>query len=438
MNKSEVLKIVNEENIDFIRLQFTDIFGMIKSVTITQDQLENTLNDGCMFDGSSIEGFARVEESDMKLVPDLSTFQILPFQEEPGRVARIICDVYKNDKSFEGDPRYILKKAIKDAYDLGIEINIGPECEFFLFQQDKDGYPDLDTKDSCGYFDIAPVDKGSICRRSISLALKQMGFIIETSHHENAPSQHEIDFKYTDALDAADKIMTFRLTTKAIAREQNLYATFMPKPIFGSAGSGMHINMSLNRNGKNITYGDKEGGLSEEALYFVGGLLKHARGFAAITNPIVNSYKRLVSGFEAPTNIAWSIKNRSPLIRIPVAKKESTRIELRNPDPSCNPYLAFAAIIESGLDGIKNKINPPKIVNSNIFNYSQDELKMKGIMQLPENLHEAIEELKKDEIILNALGVIVSDIFIDSKEKEWDTYKTVVTSWEYDEYLLKY
>lgn len=438
MNKEDVLKIVNDENIDFIRLQFTDIFGMLKSVTITHDQLKNVLEDGCMFDGSSIEGFARIEESDMKLVPDLDTFVVLPFQEQPGKVARIICDVYKDNNYFEGDPRYILKKAIQDAAFFGIEINIGPECEFFLFQQDKDGYPDLDTKDSCGYFDIAPVDKGSICTRSISLALKKMGFVIETSHHENAPSQHEIDFKYSDALDAADKIMTLRLTTKAIAREQNLHATFMPKPLYGYAGSGMHINISLNAHGENITHGDKEGGLSEEALYFVGGLLKHAKGFTAITNPIVNSYKRLVSGFEAPTNIAWSIKNRSPLIRIPVAKENSARIELRNPDSACNPYLAFACIIEAGLDGIRRKIKPPTMVNSNIFTYSQDELLIKGIRQLPENLHEAIEELKKDEVILNALGVIVSDLFIDSKEKEWNTYKTVVSSWEYDEYLMKY
>lgn len=438
MKKEEILNLAKEENIEFIRLQFTDIFGMIKSVTITQDQLENVLENGCMFDGSSIEGFARIEESDMKLVPDLNTFTILPFLEEPGKVARIICDVYKGDIHFEGDPRYVLKRAIKDAKDLGIEINVGPECEFFLFPQNKDGYPDLTIKDSCGYFDIAPVDRGSICRRSISLALKKMGYIIETSHHENGPSQHEIDFKYSDALDAADKIITFKLTTRAIAREQGLFATFMPKPLFGFAGSGMHTNMSLNRDGKNITKGDKEGGLSQEALYFIGGLLKHAKGFAAITNPIINSYKRLVSGFEAPTNIAWSIKNRSPLIRIPLATEKGARIELRNPDPSCNPYLALAAIIESGLDGIKNKIDPPKLVSNNIFNYSKDELKMKGIESLPENLHEAIEELKKDKVVLDALGVIVSDIYIDSKEKEWNTYKTIVTSWEYDEYLLKY
>lgn len=431
--RQQIIKIAKETGVEFIRLQFIDVFGFIKSVTIPLNKLEDVLENGCMFDGSSISGFARVEESDMCLVPDLNTFAILPFSKNPGVIARLICDVYTTEgKPFEGDPRHILKRALKHASKLGYSVDIGPEMEFFLFNTDDDGNPQLKSFDNNGYFDIAPLDKGSLARRAICLGLKQMGFEVETSHHESAPSQHEIDFKYCDALEAADKIITCKMAIKAIARENGLYATFMPKPVYGIAGSGMHINLSLkNSQGKNVFGGNLEGNLSRQAHHFVGGLLKHASGFCAITNPLINSYKRLVSGYEAPTSITWAFKNRSPLVRVPYFEKDHARIELRNPDPSCNPYLALAAIIEAGLDGIINETEAPKMINVNA--YKQDD-----IPALPEDLYTAIEELKHDECILKALGPSTAKVFIDFKQKEWSQYKTVVSSWELDNYLTKY
>lgn len=439
MTKEKILKIASEERIEFVRLSFTDIFGMQKSIDITAGQLAKVLEKGCTFDGSSIQGFARVEESDMLLVPDLDSFCIMPVAKEPGRMARLICNVYTTDGvPFAGDPRYVLRRAIDDAASMGYSVDIGPECEFFLFNIDDNGKPDLKLTDPCGYFDVAPLDYGEKCRRAICLALETIGFSIEAIHHENASSQHEIDFRYCEAMEAADKIMTLKQVVKSVAIENKLYATFIPKPLFGFAGSGMHINISLSRDGKNIMYGDKIGNLSEEAIWFVGGLLKHAKGFCAVTNPLVNSYKRLTSGFEAPTNIAWSLRNRSPLVRIPSFEEENARIELRNPDPSCNPYLAFAAVIEAGLDGIRNRIMPPEITDGNIFELSGEEKEQVGIESLPGNLYEALGELKKDECIMNTLGDVVSSTFIFEKNREWQAYSYEVSSWEIENYLTKY
>ncbi len=440
MTVQEIMEIVERENVSFIRLQFTDIFGMMKSVAIMSNQLNRVLKDGCMFDGSSIEGFARIEESDMRLVPDLDTFVILPFSEAPGRVARIICDVVKPDlTSFEADPRYVLKKVLAEAKEMGYECSVGPECEFFLFNLDDNGNPTVESSDTCGYFEMAPMDYGSLTRRAICLALEKMGFTIEASHHESAKAQHEIDFKYGDALEVADKIMTFKLAVKTIARENGLYATFMPKPIFGRAGSGMHVNMSLWKDGVNCFYDkDGRGCLSKTAEMFVAGVLKHAKAFTAVTNPLVNSYKRLVSGYEAPTNIAWSMSNRSPLVRIPVCGEKSARIEVRSPDPSCNPYLALALILAAGLDGIKNQMTPPKSIDGNIYNLSKEEKKSRSIDALPATLGDAIAELKKDKYMLDVLGEQISSIYINAKKDESSTYRKQVTNWEIDRYLAKY
>ena len=328
--KKDIIRMVDEEDVEFIRLQFTDIFGTLKNVAITASQLEKALNNQCMFDGSAIEGFVRIEESDMYLYPDLDTFTIFPWRPQQGKVARIICDVYRPDeKPFEGDPRYILKKVVKEAADMGYTFNVGPECEFFLFHTDDDGQPTTISHEKAGYFDLGPVDLGENARRDMVLTLEDMGFEIEASHHEVAPAQHEIDFKYDEALITADNIMTFKLTVKTIAKRHGLFASFMPKPKTGIAGSGMHVNMSLFKDGKNAFVDEKdELGLSKEAYYFIGGIIKHMKGMTAITNPLVNSYKRMVPGYEAPIFIAWSATNRSPLIRIPASRGESTRVEL--------------------------------------------------------------------------------------------------------------
>ena len=367
--KQKILNIAETEDVEFIRLQFTDLFGTLKNVAITKSQLAKALDNKIMFDGSSIEGFARIEESDMYLYPDYDTFEILPFRHQ-GKVARLICDVYKPDgKQLENDPRYILKKVIKEAASMGYTFNVGPECEFFLFHTDDNGLPTTLSHEKAGYFDLGPNDLGENIRRDMVLTLEDMGFEIEASHHEVAPAQHEIDFKYDEALKTADNIQTFKMTVKTIAKRHGLYATFMPKPKFGISGSGMHINMSLaTEEGKNI-FADENGkiGLSDDAYHFIAGIMKHARGMSAITNPLVNSYKRLVPGYEAPVYIAWSAKNRSPLIRIPASRGNGTRVELRNPDPTANPYLVLALCLAAGLDGIKNKIEVPKSVDCNIY-----------------------------------------------------------------------
>ena len=438
--KEDIKRIIKEENVAFIRLQFTDVFGNLKNVAITASHIDNALNNKCMFDGSSIDGFARIEESDMCLHPDLDSFLIFPWNTEQGKIARLICDVYRTDGTpFEGDPRFVLRRAIKEAADMGYTVNVGPECEFFLFQSDENDLPTNISHEKAGYFDLGPVDLGEDARRDMVITLEDMGFDIEASHHECAPAQHEIDFKYDEALPTADNVMTFKLAVRTIANKHGQHATFMPKPKFGMAGSGMHLNLSLSKDGENIFQNaEDEYGLSQEAYYFIGGVMQHMKGMAAIMNPLVNSYKRLVPGYEAPVHIAWSAKNRSPLIRVPAVRGAGTRIEIRNPDPSANPYLAIAVAIHAGLDGIKNKITPPKGVNCNIFEMTAEERKAAKIESLPDNLLEAVEELEKDSFIQAALGNHIAPLYISAKKREWKEYAAQVTSWEVERYLYKY
>lgn len=439
-SKKDIMELVRDEDVEFIRLQFTDMFGSFKNMAITASQLEKALDNECMFDGSSIEGFARIEESDMYLYPDLSTLEIFPWRPQQGKVARLICDVYRpNKKPFEGDPRYILKCAVEKAAELGYKFEVGPECEFFLFHTDENGMPTTLTHEQAGYFDLGPLDLGENARRDIVLTLEDMGFVIEASHHEVAPAQHEIDFKYDEALVTADNIMTFKLAVKTIAKRHGLHATFMPKPKFGINGSGMHINMSLSKDGKNV-FADLSDplGLSREAYYFIGGIMKHMKGMTAITNPLVNSYKRLVPGYEAPVYLAWSATNRSPLIRIPASRGEGTRIELRCPDPSANPYLALAVCLRAGLDGIVNQILPPESVDCNIFALTEAEKKKLKIEAIPGTLIEAVYELEKDEFVQEILGKHVSEKYIRAKKEEWAEYRAQVTDWEINQYLNRF
>ena len=439
--KDDIFRMVEEEDVEFIRLQFTDIFGTLKNIAITASQLEKALDNKCMFDGSSVEGFVRIEESDMYLYPDYDTFEIFPWRPQQGKVARLICDVYTPDgKPFEGDPRWILKKTIKEANEMGYRFDVGPECEFFLFHTDDNGLPTTLSHEKAGYFDLGPNDLGENIRRDMVLTLEDMGFEIEASHHEVAPAQHEIDFKYDEALKTADNIQTFKMTVKTIAKRHGLYATFMPKPKFGISGSGMHINMSLaTEEGKNI-FADENGkiGLSDDAYHFIAGIMKHARGMSAITNPLVNSYKRLVPGYEAPVYIAWSAKNRSPLIRIPASRGNGTRVELRNPDPTANPYLVLALCLAAGLDGIKNKVEVPESVDCNIYEMTPGERRAAGIENMPADLKEAVDCLVADEFLCSVLGEHITTKYVEAKMKEWENYTTRVSQWEIDEYLYKY
>lgn len=439
--KEDIIRIVKEEDVKFIRMQFTDIFGQLKNVAITASQIEKAVNNQIMLDGSSIEGFVRINESDQYLYPDLNSFLIFPWRPQHGKVARLICDVHNPDgSSFVGDPRGVLKRVLEKAKSMGFDtFNVGPEAEFFLFQTDEEGKPTTKTNDEAGYFDLGPLDHGEPTRREICLALEQMGFEIEASHHEVAQGQHEIDFKYAEALDCADKIMTFKLAVKTLAQRNGLHATFMPKPIFGICGSGMHVNMSLFRNGKNVFYDESgEKKLSKEAYSFIAGILAHMKGMAAITNPLVNSYKRLVPGYEAPCYMAWSASNRSALIRIPAARGQSTRVELRCPDPTCNPYLALAVCLAAGLDGIEKGMTPPAEITDNIFEMTPATRKRRGIEALPGSLEEALVYLKKDKLIMNTLGEHVSSQYIAGKEAEWHEYCTRVSSWELDKYMINY
>lgn len=436
--KQKILNMAETEDVEFIRLQFTDLFGTLKNVAITKSQLAKALDNKIMFDGSSIEGFARIEESDMYLYPDYDTFEILPFRPHQGKVARMICDVYKPDGTqLENDPRFILKKVLKEAADMGYTFNVGPECEFFLFHTDDNGGPTTITHEHAGYFDLGPTDLGENARRDIVLNLEEMGFEVEASHHEVAPAQHEINFKYGEALETADRIMTYKLTVKTIAKRHGLYASFMPKPKYGAAGSGMHINMSLSDKDCNNIFADTsdENGLSKEAYSFIAGIMEHMRAMSAVTNPIVNSYKRLVPGYEAPTYIAWSATNRSPLIRVPAAKGPGTRIELRCPDCACNPYLAFAVCLAAGLDGIKRGLTPPASVQQDIFEMTENERLEAGIQSLPRNLYEAIHEMKKSEFMKDVLGEEVFYKYATAKRMEWNEYTSQVTDWEIDRYL---
>lgn len=442
MDKEYILKKAKEENVNLIRLQFTDILGVMKSVSITIDQLEKALNGELMFDGSSIEGFVRIEESDMYLKPDPNTFLVLPWTSPSSedKTARLICDIFNPDNQpFGGSPRYALIRALKEAEEMGYTMQVGPEPEFFMFQLDENGQPTLETNDKASYFDLPPVDKGEDARRDMVETLQKMGFEIEAAHHEVAPGQHEIDFKYTNALTTADNIVTFRIAVRMVAQMHGLHATFMPKPIYGISGSGMHLHTSLFKDGKNIFYDpDRVDGLSDVCRYFMGGVLKHARAISAITSPTVNSYKRLVPGYEAPIYIAWSYRNRSPLIRIPARRGVGTRIEFRSPDPTCNPYLGLAVLLKAGLEGIKEKIAPPAPVEQNIYEMDLASRKVKGIESLPENLYEAIDELRKDELLKEALGSHIYSRFICAKMKEWESYSSRIYDWEINEYLEKF
>ncbi|MCR5387992.1 MAG: type I glutamate--ammonia ligase [Lachnospiraceae bacterium] len=437
--KKDIMRIVEEEDVQFIKLQFTDIFGTLKNVAISKSQLTRALDGECMFDGSSIEGFARIEESDMYLRPDLNSFTILPWRPQTGKVARIICDVYDiNGKPYQGDPRGVLKKIVNEGAEMGYTFMVGPELEFFLFDFDENGKPILDSNEKAGYFDLGPVDYGENTRRDIVLTMEQMGVEIEASHHENAPCQHEIDIKYEPALKLADDFMTFKLAVKSVAQKNNKFASFMPKPRPDVAGSGVHLNMSIQKDGKNLFF-DENGkyGLSKEAYYFIGGIMSHIKGITLFTNPIVNSYKRLIPGYEAPVDIAWSYSNRTPLIRIPKSHEHSKRIELRNPDPSMNPYLALAVCIAAGLDGIKNKINPPAEVQLNVFDLTDMEKETLEIGKMPSSLAEAIEGFESDMFIRNVVGSHIAKQIIRMKKQEWTTYRSQVTGWELDEYLYK-
>ena len=437
--KEAILQMAEEEDVEFIRLQFTDMFGMMKNMAITAGQLEKALNNQCVFDGSSFEGFVTIEEADMFLHPDLDTFAILPWRPQQGKVARLICDVYDREGNlYAKSSRTILQKVIFEAKAMGYEFEISPECEFFLFNQDDDGQPTTYSNERAGYFDLGPVDLGENARRDMVLTLEDMGFEIEASHHEVAPAQHEIDFRYDEALKTADNIMTFKLAVKTIAKRHGMFASFMPKPKYGINGSGMHVNMSLAKDGKNI-FADPDGemGLSKEAFWFIGGIIKHMKGMAVITNPLVNSYKRLVPGYEAPIYIAWSATNRSPLIRIPASRGAGTRVELRCPDPAANPYLVLATCLEAGLDGIRNQITPPDAVTENVFEMRLSQKAKLGIESLPGDLEEAVEELEKDDYIKNVLGEHITEKYIEAKKAEWADYRAQVTEWEIEKYLYK-
>lgn len=437
--KQDIMKLVEEEDIEFIRLQFTDMFGTLKNVAITASQLEKALDNKCMFDGSSIEGFVRIDESDMYLYPDLNTFEIFPWRPQHGKVARMICDVYRpNGTPFEGDPRYILKKVLKEAADMGYSFNVGPECEFFLFHTDDEGRPTTISHEKAGYFDISPLDLGENARRDIILNLEAMGFEIEASHHEVAPAQHEIDFKYTNALKAADNMMTFKLVVKTIAKRHGLFASFMPKPVYGVCGSGLHINMSLSKDGANI-FNDHSApdGISKETYQFIAGIMDHMKGMTLIANPIVNSYKRLLPGYEAPVYITWSAGNRSPLIRIPSTRGTNMRIELRSPDPAANPYLLFATCLAAGLDGIKRDLEIPKSLDCNIYEMTKKELENQGIEAIPSNLSKACHYFEDDQFMKDILGEHVHAKYLKAKRDEWNRFREQVTEWEIDEYLYK-
>ncbi|NLT84427.1 type I glutamate--ammonia ligase [Leuconostoc sp.] len=441
--KEEIKQIVVDENVEFIRVTFTDVLGAIKNVEVPTSQLDKVLDNNLMFDGSSIEGFVRINESDMYLYPDLSTFMIFPWETDGhgGKVARLIADIYTSDREpFAGDPRHALRSVLADAREAGFTaFNVGTEPEFFLFKLDENGNPTTELNDKGGYFDLAPLDMGENVRREIVLTLEKMGFEIEAAHHEVAEGQHEVDFKYASALEAADNIQTFKLVVKTIARKNGYYATFMPKPVAGINGSGMHTNMSLfTKDGNSFVDTSDEMGLSKTAYNFLGGILEHATAFTALANPTVNSYKRLTPGFEAPVYVAWSASNRSPMVRVPASRGNSTRLELRSVDPTANPYTALAAILASGLDGIKRELEPLASVDKNIYLMDEVEREKAGITDLPDTLLAAVRELGADDVVRSAIGEHIADKFIEAKKIEYTSYRQFVSEWETDSYLENY
>lgn len=439
MTKEQILSIIEKENVNFFRLQFCDINGFMKNIAIPKSQIEKALDGKIMFDGSSIDGFARIQESDMYLVPDYNSFCILPWRNQDGvAAARIICDVHKSDGTpFEGCPRVNLKRVLAETKEMGFTMNVGTEAEFFLFKLDADGNSTTTTDDNAGYFSLDPEDTGLNCRREIIETLEEMGFEIEASHHEVAEGQHEINFKYADALTCADNTVTFKWVVKSIAKRHGLHATFMPKPIFGINGSGMHTNQSLfNLDGTNaFADEDDELKLSKVAYQYIAGIMKNAKGFSAVTNPLVNSYKRLVPGYEAPVYVAWSASNRSALCRIPASRGIGTRVEVRCPDPTCNPYLAFAMMLASGLDGIKNDLPKPQSTDINIFAMTPAQKEEAGIDSMPASLREALDSLIENPLAKATLGEHIFEKYIINKEKEWDSFRTAVTEWEVENYL---
>ena len=438
-SRKEILQLVEEEDVEFIRLQFTDMFGVIKNIAVTSRELPRVLDNRCRVDWTLITGECMENKAEMFLYPDLDTFAILPWRPQQGKVARFLCDLYCADGTpYKNSSRYILKQNLEKAGEEGYTFFADPECEFFLFHTDDNGIPTTVSHEQAGYLDVSPLDLGENARRDMVLTLEDMGVEVESSHHEKAPAQHEIDLKYGPALITADNIMTFKLAVKTMAKRRGLHASFMPKPKYGINGSGMHINMSLSKDGYNIFRDEEDAvGLSHEAYCFIGGLMRHMKSMAAVTNPLVNSYKRLVPGFEAPVYIAWSVKNRSPLIRIPTERGEGTRIELRCPDPAANPYLALAVCLAAGLDGIKNQIMPPDAVKRNIFEMSRAEKKAAGITALPANLLEAVRELEKSEFMKEVLGDAFVERYATAKRAEWEAYTAQVTEWEIDQYLYK-
>ncbi|GGJ21874.1 type I glutamate--ammonia ligase [Deinococcus roseus] len=442
--KESILQALNSNNVQFLRLQFTDILGIVKNIEVPSSQFEKALNGEVMFDGSSIEGFTRIEESDMLLKPDYGTFLIFPRfsheEHELGKVARLICDVALPDGTpFEGDPRYVLRRQINRAKKMGFELFAGPEPEFFLFEHPEDGKASTKVNDQAGYFDLAPIDKGERIRREITNKLVEMGFEIEAAHHEVAPGQHEIDFRYAPAMETADNISTFKFVVKRVALEYGLLASFLPKPVARINGSGMHVHLSLFKDGKNAFYDEKaEYQLSNTALFFIGGLLEHADAMCAITNPLVNSFKRLVPGYEAPVNIAWSTSNRSAMVRIPARRGAGTRAELRMPDPSCNPYLALAVMLAAGLDGIEKQMEPAPAIQRNIYHMTVREKRKHKIRELPGDLNQAVDALERSEVLTECLGQHVLEHFVEAKRQEWREYSAVVHQWELDTYLSNY
>ena len=439
--KEDILEIAKSENVQYIRLQFTDILGSIKSLEMPINQLEKALDGEVMFDGSSIEGFVDIEESDMFLKPDYSTWMILPWFDGEDKMARLICDIYTtDDEPFEGDPRSNLKRILKEMEDMGYDqFSLGPEPEFYLFKLDSDNNATLNVNDNSGYFDLDATDTSSACRREIARTLGVMGFEIEMFHHEGGPAQHEISFKYKDALTASDFIQTFKLVARVIAKKYNLHVTFMPKPLDKKPGNGMHYNVSLFKNGENVFHDETdEDGLSDTMKQFMAGILEHARGFTAICNPLVNSYKRLQSGHEAPKFIAWSGMNRTPLLRIPATRGAGTRAEVRSLDPSANPYLATAVILKAGLDGIKSELDLASPVDENLYEMSRSKLKSKDIKDLPSTLYTAIKALDEDTVIQSALGEHIYSQFRKNKIAEWNSYSAQITEWEIDNYLNHY
>ena len=441
MEKKEILDRFRDDGVRFLRLTFTDIDGIIKNVEVPASQFEKAVDGQIMFDGSSIQGFTRIEESDMLLRPDLDTYAVYPWQSEGGKIARLVCDVTNPDESpFAGCPRTALKRVLGRLEDRGWTMMVGPEPEFFLFNRGADGKPNQSVHDVGGYFDLTPVDDGEDARRLMVMALEAMGFEIEAAHHEVAPGQHEIDFKYADALATADNIMTFKFVVKKVARDLGLHATFMPKPLYGIAGSGMHTHQSLFDAAGNNLFHDPDAPyeLSTIARGYIAGILRHAPGFVAVTNPLINSYKRLVPGYEAPVNVAWSEKNRSPLVRVPARRGLGTRAEIRVPDPSCNPYLALAVMLAAGLEGIEGGHDCGEPIDRNIFEMSEEEKEELGVTQLPTALIWALDRLERDQILREALGDHITHNLLLNKREEWKRYISAVHEWERERYLTTY